>query len=126
MTVITKTKSIGKQKSAAEGIIQKGMDNEYRESILSLDRIIEQWKYKRISNSNAYFKLVHNLILSDKNITRRYDNILPEDYASVIASLLIDGFISKEDLQGLNDDMKAEILACIRAKDGLASKNRCF
>jgi len=126
MTVTTKTKPIRKQNRVAERIIQKGMDNEYRESILSLDRIIEQWKYKRISNSSAYFKLVHNLILSDKSITRRYDDISPEDYASVIASLLIDGFISKEDLLGLDDDMKAEILACIRSKDELAPKSRDF
>lgn len=116
MAVTTETNPIETQYSIAKEIIQKGLDNEYRISILSLDKIINQWKRKKLENSDAYFKLVHNLILSDKNIARRYDHISPEDYALVIASQLVDGFVKKEDLAELSDEFKVEILACINPK----------
>lgn len=115
MAATTKTNPVETQERIAKEIIQRGLDHEYRISILSLDKIINQWKRKQLGNSDAYFKLVHNLILSDKNIARRYDHISPDDYAVVIASQMIDGFVKIEDLAELSDEFKAEILACIKS-----------
>ena len=114
MTVTTKINPVEGQIKHVEKIIQKGLDREYRTSILSLERIIVQWKANKLSDSDAYFKLVHKLILSDKNIARRYDHLLPEDYASVVASQLSDGFISQDDLVELDDTLKREILSFIQ------------
>jgi hypothetical protein len=98
------------EKKSARFIMDKGLENEYKEGLeLALD-IVEKWKDSHKKPRAAYMELIKGLDRIDKNISRRHDGKGGSRYVEIIASQLADNYISIKDLEPFHDKTKNLIL----------------
>lgn len=94
------------QKKIAREIIEKGLQREYENGILKIDKIINEWKINKIDNRDAYHQIYNSVIDFDKHISRRYDNIKGSTYLLIIILQLTDKIISIDEIAEFNKDVK--------------------
>jgi hypothetical protein len=98
MYILTKS-----EKKVARQIIEKGLQKEFADSIISLQEIIAAWHLKKTDNRETYHKLYQTIIEIDKHIANRYDNMSGSKYLRIILDQLIDGIITESDLQDFSE-----------------------
>jgi hypothetical protein len=97
-------------KQLARTIIEKGLEHEIENSIIALERIIKQWREKKVPIQDAWRQLYHSVNEHDKSISRRYDGLSGSHYDITLASQLREGAINAGDLAGLEEEMKSIIV----------------
>ncbi|MEX2336774.1 MAG: hypothetical protein WD555_05845 [Fulvivirga sp.] len=90
-------------------MIEKGLEKEYREGILKVEKVISEWKSGSIKSKDSYLKMYETLIGHDKYIGRKYGELKGSDYLFIIAKQLGDGVISVEDVMDFDDDVKQKL-----------------
>ena len=98
-----------KDKKTAREIIEIGIQKEYVKGLYLFDSILNKWKNKDINNKEAYQLLCRKIESYDTHIAKRYDRITGSNYLYIIASQLIDGVISENDLSNLSEETQNAI-----------------
>ena len=98
------------EKKLARQVIEMGLQRDFQKSILDLDRIIRQWRSKKLDNRDTYHQLYRSLKESDKYIARMYDDQRGSTYMITIQALLRNKVISETDLSEFPEKTKNDIL----------------
>ena len=107
-----------KDKKAARQIIEIGLLREFAVGIQKIEEIIAQWQTDKADSRRTYLELHETLTNHDKHIARRYDYMTGSKYAQIVIAQLIDGVISADDLQHLNEDTRQYILSATKFLKG--------
>lgn len=105
------------EKKLAKQIIDKGLQIEYANGIKKQNAIIEQWKYGKIDNKDAYMKLYKSTISHDKHIARRYNDMRGSTYLYIIAGQLADKIISLKEIDKFSEDTKSKLILLSRINE---------
>ena len=95
-----------REKKLAREIIEAGLQKEFTKELLDADKILNDWKIKALDNRNAYHNLYKHIIDFDKHIARRYDGMTGSGYLLVIIAQMLDGLITKNDLENFSEEVK--------------------
>ncbi|MBA4409045.1 MAG: hypothetical protein Q8S54_18005 [Bacteroidota bacterium] len=98
-------------KKLVRQIIETGLQREFANGLVKMGKIIKDWELKGTSSQDAYYKLFKALKNFDKHIARRYDKLTGSQYKLIVASQLYDEVIGEDDLNGLSDEAKSEIIS---------------
>jgi hypothetical protein len=98
------------QKKHARAAIDKGIDKEFETGMKEFAGIIDKWKDKETTNSDAYHELFKAIRNFDKFIARHYDRITGGHYFEIVAFLLARKAITEEDIIAFNDEIREEII----------------
>ncbi len=97
------------EKKITRQLIEKCLQMEFSVILHQMDGMISEWKSKNSEPKVAYHEVYKALINYDKHISGRYDKLNGGNYIFVVAGLYADGFIKKEDLDGLREETIARI-----------------
>jgi hypothetical protein len=97
----------GSEKKLVRELINKGQQQEYQMAIKGLNRVIDEWKEKKMDNRDAYLKLYKTLEEHNKHIAQRYNGMKGSMYLFAIASLLADELINTDDMNGFSEQNQA-------------------
>jgi hypothetical protein len=100
-----------KDKKAARQIIEKGLLLEFEHGIQKIEKIIAQWQADNQDSRKTYVELYKTLQDHDKHISRRYDYMTGSKYILILVAQFMDGVISQDDLNILNEETKQYIIA---------------
>lgn len=98
------------EKKIVRQVIETGLQRDYESSILDLDKIIQHWKSKEMTNREAYMELYSKVKENDKYIARMYNDMRGSTYMLIIQGLLSNKVISETDLSEFSDQTKRDIL----------------
>lgn len=96
-------------KKVAREVIEKGMQNEFKNSLTKFTRILNDWEANPVDNRETYYKLYKKVIKFDKHLAQRYDGLTGSKYLFIVAAQFVDGVISKEDLEPFSEEVKLRI-----------------
>lgn len=99
------------QKKHARAAIDKGLDKEFETGMKGFEAIIEKWKAKKITNSDAYYELNEAVRDFGKFLGRNYGKITGSHYFEIVAFLLARKAIGEEDIAPFNDEIRNAIIA---------------
>lgn len=97
------------QKKIARQIIETGLEREFKNGIVEIDKGIQLWKDGKTETRDTYYKMYNSMISFDKKIGRRYDNMKGTTYLFILAGQLADGIISRAELNMFDNDIKEKI-----------------
>ncbi|MGE5394306.1 MAG: hypothetical protein ACM3P1_06135 [Candidatus Saccharibacteria bacterium] len=96
-------------KKVALEVIEIGLQNEFKNNLLKFSRVLKEWEEKPVDNNETYYKLYKKVIKFEKHLAHRYDGMNDSKYILIIAAQLVDGVISKEDLEPFSEEVKQRI-----------------
>ncbi len=96
-------------KDIAKGIIEKGLQKEYEDQLNKYSHILKEWEANPRENKAMFHKLYRKMIKHDKHMLQRYAKVTDSKLLLVIAAQLVDGIITKEDIEHLSEEAKSEI-----------------
>lgn len=98
-------------KKAARQIIETGLLREFAEGIQKIEGIIAQWQTDKADSRKTYLELYKTLTDHDKHIARRYNYMTGPKYIHIVTAQLIDGVISQNDLDHLNEVTRQYVIS---------------
>jgi hypothetical protein len=96
-------------KKVAREVIEKGLQNEFKINLEKFSRVLKDWESNPVDNREIYYKLYKKVIKFDKHLEHRYEGITGSKYLFIVAAQLVDGVISKEDLEPFSEEVKQKI-----------------
>lgn len=96
-------------KKVAREVIEKGLQNECRLNLEKFSRVLKEWEANPVDNRETYYKLYKKVIKFDKHLAHRYDEMTDSKYLLIVAAQLVDGVITKEDLEPFSKAVKLKI-----------------
>ena len=93
-------------KKVAREVIDKGLQNEFRNNLFKFSRVLNEWEANQVDNRETYQKLYKKVMKFDKHLAQRYDGMTGSKYIYIVAAQLVDGVISKEDLEPFSEEAK--------------------
>jgi hypothetical protein len=94
------------QKKIACKVMDKGLDNHYRQGLGHAEKIIQKWKIGKLNNKDAYMELSKKIEIIDKHIAGIYDGKGGSRWVEVMAYQLADGVISTDDLNEFDTEAR--------------------
>jgi hypothetical protein len=79
-----------REKKIARDAIEKGVLAEFKVSLKESETIIKEWRNGQLDNRQAYHKLFKAIMVQNKHIARRYDDMRGSRYLSTVAAILYD------------------------------------
>lgn len=93
-------------KKVAREVIEKGLQTEFRNSLAKFSQVLKDWEANPVEHGEVYRKLFKKVMKFDKHIAQRYDGMTGSKYILIVAAQLVDGVISKEDLEPFSEETK--------------------
>ena len=98
------------QKKIARKVMDKGLDNHYRNGLDSAEKLIQKWKTDKLDNKDAYMELFKKIESIDKHIAGIYNGKGGSRWVEVMAYQLADGVISTDDLNEFDVEVREVIM----------------
>ena len=106
MTELTKS-----QKKKVRELLERGLMRDYLDGVQRIKRISDSFIEGRSDPKEYYHKLFSSIMEKDKVIAQRYDDLRGSNYFIRLVMLLEDGVVSRDEIQGLDDELKAKLSA---------------
>ena len=97
-------------KKLARMLIDKGLEQEYENSLKKQQYVLEAWKNGQLNNREAYLKIYDVTRKNDKHISKRYDNLTGTWYLPTVINLFSEGILNTADIKGFHPEIEAYIL----------------
>ena len=98
------------QKKKVRALIEKGLMRDYLDGVQRMKKICDSFVEGRSDPKEYYHRLYESLIEKDEVIGKRYDDLRGSNYVVRLMMLLAAGVVSREELQDLDDELKAKLL----------------
>jgi hypothetical protein len=98
------------QKQKVRELIERGLMKDYLDGVQRMKKITDSFVEGKSDPKEVYHKLAHAFLEKDKVIATRYDDLRGSNYVVRLAMLLGAGVISKEELLGLDDELRAKLI----------------
>ena len=98
------------QKKIVQRVMDKGMDNHFKQGLERAEEIIKKWKNNEMKNQEAYMTLLEKLKSLSKHMSRLYDGKGSSHWTNIMAVQLADGVISTQDIMELDPEIRDEII----------------
>jgi hypothetical protein len=98
------------EKKIVRQVIETGLQRDFESIILDIDKIIQQWKSKKLSNQEAYHEIFGAVKKNDNYIARMYNDLRGSTYMMVLQGLLANKTITEADLSGFSETTRNAIL----------------
>lgn len=96
-------------KKIALEVIEKGLQNEFKANLTKYLQVLKEWEAHPVDNRETYNKLYKKVIKFDKHLGQRYDGMTDSKHLLIVAAQLVDGVISREDLEPFSEEVKQRI-----------------
>jgi hypothetical protein len=104
------------QKKIARSVIEIGLMREFRTALEDFEKLIQEWKEKKLDDRDAYHKMYKAVESHDKHIARRYDGMRGSDYVPIMVCQIFDGVIAKDDILEFEPEVRENILKLVEMK----------
>jgi hypothetical protein len=97
------------EKKLARELFDIGLQREFKEAIANVENILKEHKNNLKDNRDTYHGILSYMKNHYRHLQKRYDSLSGSDYIFILAWLLKDNVISKEEIAGFRSEVK-EIL----------------
>ncbi|MGD0591634.1 MAG: hypothetical protein ABSA44_12695 [Bacteroidota bacterium] len=97
------------QKKKVRELIEKGITRDFLDGVKRIKSISDSFVEGSSDPKEYYHKLFSTMMNKNEVIAKRYDDLRGSNYFIRLVMLLEDGVISREEIQGLDDELKAKL-----------------
>ncbi len=98
------------QKKKVRVLIDLGLKRDYIDGVKKVKELVNSFSDYETNARENYHKLYRMVREKDKEIASRYDPITGSHYYTILVVLLLDGVLTTEDIEDLDDELKQSIL----------------
>jgi divalent metal cation (Fe/Co/Zn/Cd) transporter len=98
------------QKKKVRVLIDLGLKRDYIDGVKKVKELVNSFSDYETNARENYNKLYRTVREKDKEIARRYDPLTGSRYYIILIVLLLDGVLTVEDIEDLDDELKKAIL----------------
>ena len=102
------------QKKICRELIEKGLQKEFEQAILAIEKECSDWKNHNKDNRETYHTLYELIITKDKQIARRYDYMTGSKYLTIVIEQFSETLLDESDLDLFNEEVKEFISNAIK------------
>jgi hypothetical protein len=98
------------EKRVVRQVVETALQRDFKACIMNIDRLIQEWKFNKLDNRQAYLEIYRKVKENDKYIASMYDDITGSRYMMTLQGLLATKVITVDDLAGFSEKTRNEIL----------------
>lgn len=102
-----------KDKKAARELIEIGLQRDFEDGLVKIEKILCNWRNKSLDNREAYHTVFKQVDQFNDYIASRYDNITGSHYLTTVVCLMMDKVVTENDLDDFSEEVQLYIKSVI-------------